>query len=89
MPIDDLKDALKKLHANLESTNNVDAEMKTLLKVLESDIQNLLARKEETPADVNDLVTQAQSLSARFATQHPQLEQIVRELADSLARMGI
>lgn len=89
MPIDDLKDALKKLHANLESTNAVDAELKGLLKVLESDIHNLLAKNEEAPADVNDLVTQAQSLSAKFATEHPQLEQIVRELADSLARMGI
>lgn len=89
MPTDDLKDALKKLHANLESTNSVDTELKTLLKVLEGDIQNLLAKKEDAPADVGDLVTQAQSLSAKFATEHPQLERIVRELADSLARMGI
>ena len=89
MPTDDLKDALKKLHANLESTNSVDTELKTLLKVLEGDIQNLLAKKEDAPADVDDLVTQAQSLSAKFATEHPQLERIVRELADSLARMGI
>jgi hypothetical protein len=89
MPTEDLKDALKRLHANLESTSTVDSELKSLLKVLESDIHHLLAQKENEPADVSDLVTQAQSLSAKFATEHPQLERIVRELADSLARMGI
>jgi chromosome segregation ATPase len=89
MSTDNLKDALKKLHANLESTGTVDAELKSLLKVLESDIQNLLSKKEESASDLNSLATQAQSLSARFATEHPQMEQIVRELADALARMGI
>ncbi|MGZ3157575.1 MAG: DUF4404 family protein [Burkholderiaceae bacterium] len=89
MPIDNLKDTLKKLHANLESTSTVDAELKTLLKVLDSDIQNLLAKKEDAASDVPDLVTRAQSLSAKFATEHPQLEQVMRELADTLARMGI
>ncbi len=89
MPTEPLKDALKKLHANLESTNSVDAELQTLLKVLESDIQKLLSKKENQTSDVSGLVTQAQSLSAKFATEHPQLEQIMRELADTLARVGI
>jgi hypothetical protein len=90
MSTDNLKDALKKLHANLESTSTVDAELKTLLKVLDNDIQNLLAKKDDaSSSEVPDLVTRAQSLSAKFATEHPQLEQVMRELADTLARMGI
>jgi hypothetical protein len=56
---------------------------------LESDIQNLLSKNEESTSDVSGLAKQAQSLSAKFATEHPQMEQIVRELADALARMGI
>lgn len=89
MPNQHLKDTLKKLHANLASTNAVDAEMAALLKVLDSDIQNLLNKKGEHAPDVSNLVTRAQSLSAKFATEHPQLEQVMRELADTLARMGI
>ncbi|HEY8100381.1 MAG TPA: DUF4404 family protein [Burkholderiaceae bacterium] len=89
MSTDNLKDTLKKLHANLESTGTVDAELKTLLRTLESDIQNLLSKNEESTSDVSGLAKQAQSLSAKFATEHPQMEQIVRELADALARMGI
>jgi hypothetical protein len=73
----------------LEATNSVDAEMKSLLKVLDSDIRHLLSKKDEETPDANDLATRAQSLSAKFATEHPQLEQVMRELADSLARMGI
>ena len=35
------------------------------------------------------LGTRAQALSARFAAQHPHLEPVLRELTDTLQRIGI
>jgi hypothetical protein len=88
MQTDNLKDTLQKLHANLESANTVDPDVRGLLEVLDRDIQNLLAKKDDS-ANVSGLVTRAQTLSAKFASEHPQLEQVMRELADALARIGI
>lgn len=89
MPNENLKDTLKQLHANLESAKTVDSETRLLLQVLDSDIRSLLNKNEDDTAEVSGLVTRAQSLSAKFATEHPQLETVLRELADTLARMGI
>lgn len=88
MPIDNLKDTLKKLHANLEATESVDGELKELLQVLDSDIQTLL-KKDADPAESSELVVTAQALSAQLAVKHPHLESILRELSTTLARMGI
>lgn len=88
MPTDSLKDTLKKLHANLATTESVDGELKTLLQVLDDDIQALL-KKESDQAESSELVVTAQALSAQLAVKHPHLEPILRELSTTLARMGI
>lgn len=89
MSKENLKETLKNLHTNLESAGAVDAELKSLLKVLDGDIQALLNQEDnDTPAAAL-LISRAQSISARFATEHPQLEKVMRELADTLARLGI
>jgi len=85
-----LKNTLKDLHQHLESAGaGVDAELKGLLQVLDSDIHQLL--QQETPAseDHPSLASRAQQLSARFAAQHPQLEGVLRELGLALESMGI
>jgi Domain of unknown function (DUF4404) len=93
-----LKETLKQLHANLETTGEVDAELKELLRVLDNDIQQLLKHDEETApkeemsgdaSPASELSERAQSLSAKFAAQHPHLEPVLREFMDSLSRMGI
>lgn len=87
MTIDNLKNTLKELHAKLEASGNDDVEFKQLLQTLDNDIRHYQAT-EEAPPD-SDFAAQAQSLSAKFAAQHPTLEPILRELTDILGRMGI
>lgn len=39
--------------------------------------------------DAESLVERAQEISAKFAVRHPHMEPALRELADTLARIGI
>ncbi len=91
MTMENLKQSLKNLHANLEGTADVDPELRALLQSLERDIQALLAR--ETPAvatpESNRLLERAQSISARLAARHPNMELALRELTDILGNIGI
>ncbi|RJG02978.1 DUF4404 family protein [Noviherbaspirillum sedimenti] len=90
MSNEQLKSTLQDLHRHLESAGaEVDAELKDLLQVLDSDINQLL--QQETPAspDEDSLAGRAQQLAARFAARHPQLEVALRELGLTLERMGI
>lgn len=93
MDTDSLKQSLKNLQAHLESTADVDPELRALLQSLDSDIHTLLARDADAgapaAAESNRLLEQVQALSARFAARHPHMEPALRELADVLAKMGI
>lgn len=89
MHTDDLKESLKKLHANLETTGQVDEELEKLLRVLDSDIHQLLNKEERDAQEMQWLADRAQSLSAKFAAEHPRTETLLRDLGNILASMGI
>jgi hypothetical protein len=89
MTIDNLKNKLKELHANLESTGQVDSELKEQLQSLDDDVQQLLNTEPENPSIATSLAAQAQALSAKFAAQHPQMEPALRELAALLEGIGL
>jgi hypothetical protein len=92
MSIDALKDKLKELHSALESAQPPDAELARLLRVLDADIQMLLAKQSSAALDAGDaagLAARAQGISARFAVEHPRLAPVLRELNDMLASIGI
>lgn len=85
MSTEALKDKLKELHAALAASGtdpNGDAELQQLLHQLDGDIRALLHKD-------NELATRAQTISARFAVQHPRLAPVLRELTDMLSAMGI
>jgi ABC-type transporter Mla subunit MlaD len=84
-----LKENLKSLRANLESTSNVDPELKELLRALDDDIRQLLDKDGRDRSNAAGLIRRAQAISARLAVQHPHVEPALREVADTLARMGI
>ncbi len=84
--MDRLKDTLEDLHRRLADTDDVDPELKELLEVLDGDIHKLLETGAPEPAG---LASQAESVASRFAARHPQLEGVLREIADALARVGI
>ena len=91
MELDHLKQSLKSLHRDLESAEQVDAELQHLLSVLNTDIEQILEKEEAREADANafGLTSRAQELTARFAAEHPTLEPALRELARLLGNMGI
>ena len=89
MEINDLKVTLNKLHKELESTGNVDEELKQLLQVLDRDIDLLLKKDEHDPLDAVGLAERSQAISAKFAVEHPRIEPLLRELGAILERIGI
>ncbi len=98
MATEQLKHTLRELHEALASGAPLDPEMVQLLKILDADIQTTLSRQSlgsasaETPATAPEddgLTSRAQEISAKFAAQHPHLEPVLRELTDTLQRIGI
>lgn len=101
MATENLKQQLVELHTALAAGEPLDPEMVALLHVLDADIRMTLAQTSpemQTPSTMQagprpevatGLTSRAQEISARFAAQHPHLEPVLRELTDTLQRIGI
>ena len=79
-----IKKLLAQLREELESTD-VDDDLQKLMGELDDEINGVI----ENDADVNALVDRAKELEAGFATKHPAAERFMREVIDTLVRMGI
>ena len=82
---------IKRLFANLQDeirSTELDDETRSMLSELDADIAGLLSAP-ETAGDTKTVVERAKLLEARFATDHPTAEGFIREIIDTLARMGI
>ncbi len=82
-----IKSLLGKLHDEIGDTA-VDDETRSLLRVLETDIDDLLdsTKESSTEPSVRESATQ---LEASFAATHPVAERFIREIMDTLAKMGL
>lgn len=87
MEEDALKDSLKRLHAELNATEHLDADLVELVAQLDEDIHRLVHEDESKPGE--SLTQRMDQLAAEFAVRHPSLTPILREIGDTLARMGI
>jgi len=87
MSNDKVRNLLSKLHDELGKTD-VDAETRSLMQELEADIHQLLDPARPM-GDSRSIMSRAQQLETDFATQHPIAERIVREIVDTLTRMGV
>ena len=85
-----LKATLLQLQAELESGGKLDPELQQLLKTLDQDIQMALANNEAAaePEEAT-LSDRAQAIEARFSAEHPYLSTTLRDLMDTLGKMGI
>ena len=81
---DRIKTLLAQLQEELRSTD-VDDELRQLINDLDKDIHGVI----ENDEDVNVLIDRAKELEAGFATRHPAAERFMREVIDTLVRMGI
>jgi hypothetical protein len=87
MNADQLKDALRRLKSELEGQRPLDGELRGLLRDLDQDIHQALAGEGAGPSQ--GLIERAEALEVKFAAKHPEVEGVLREVIDALARMGI
>ncbi len=84
-----LKDHLQQLRHHLESGAPIDAETRSLLLQLDADIHHAITRRASGEPHDSALVERAREASAQLSAQHPVLDQVMRQLADTLGKMGI
>jgi len=82
-----IRELLSKLHEEVQKAE-LDADTRSSLRELDAGIHDLLdpSTTEPTAATV---VEQAKLLEARFAIDHPTVERFMREVIDTLAKIGV
>jgi hypothetical protein len=82
-----IKELMNELVGELEKTENISAETVSVAKKLETDINNFVNPAVDTAE--NTILDDAIALEASFAATHPIAEKVIRELINSLSRIGI
>ncbi len=80
MATERLRELLAELEKELHQVGEIDPETRKILSELNEDIEKVAS---VSPSE------RAKELETRFAAEHPMLERIAREIADTLAKMGI
>tara|TARA_R100001377_G_scaffold27905_1_gene15040 strand:- start:267 stop:572 length:306 start_codon:yes stop_codon:yes gene_type:complete len=83
---DKILSLLAQLQKELDNGATLDNETIALLKKLDRNVDAMIASAENDNAPVMD---DAIALEARFAADHPVAERVIRELIDTLSKMGI
>ena len=86
-----LREQLEQLQAEIRQSRSVDEEGKALLRDLDADIHDLLARSEEGEAvDVQpSTVDRLQDSLTYFEVSHPSLTALIAKLLETLSNAGI
>ena len=82
-----IKELLEELRGELQRTDGVDEALLASVRTLESNIGDLV--DPAVDSDENTVLDDAIALEAVFAASHPLAEKIIRELINSLSRIGI
>lgn len=82
-----VKELMVELIGELEKTDSVDSETVKVARKLEADIDDLVNPEVDTTE--NTVMDDAIALETSFAANHPMAERIIRELINSLSRIGI
>lgn len=83
-----LKDQLNQLHDILEKTDEVDSDTLDLVRDLDEEINRLLD-PDSAENDFESVVDHAKAVETRFAVKHPIAERFLREIIDTLSKVGI
>jgi len=81
-----IQEILARLSRELQRAEDVDIDAREKIRDLHRQVEDLEAAAEP---DIDSLWDRAKELEARFASEHPTLERMARELADAIAKMGI
>ena len=82
-----IKELMSELVTELEKAESISEETVAVAKTLESDIHDLANPEIDTTE--NTVLDDAIALEASFAASHPVAEKVIRELINSLSRIGI
>lgn len=82
-----LRELSAELVRELEKTDGVDAELVARIRKLQADIEDLV--NPDTDSSNNTAMDDAIALEASFAVHYPMAEKVLRELINTLSRIGI
>ncbi len=82
-----IRELLAKLHDEVQDTE-LDADTRSSLRELDSDIHDLLDSA-TSRQKMSFVMERAKLLEARFAISHPTVERFMREVIDTLAKIGV
>lgn len=82
-----IRELLEELLEELQQTDSVDDALVATVRELEADIGALV--DPVVDSSENTVMDDAIALEASFAVSHPVAEKIIRELINSLSRIGI
>lgn len=85
MPEAALKQQLEQLHQALSASPELDAETRLLLSRISDDITAL----DVSSAETGDLADMIQEQAIRFDQEHPALSTALRQIIDTLGRIGV
>jgi ABC-type transporter Mla subunit MlaD len=83
-----LHELLSNLHDVLEKTDEVDPDTRKLVSDLDEEINRLLETG-SSGEEFDSVIDQAKAVETRFAVDHPVAESFLRQIIDTLARIGI
>lgn len=85
-----LREQLEQLQAEIRQSRSMDEEGKALLRDLDADIHDLLARSEGEAVDVQpSTVDRLQDSLTYFEVSHPSLTALISKLLETLSNAGI
>jgi hypothetical protein len=87
MPSDHLRDLLEALHEELRRTAAVDERSRALLREVDDEIRDALARTGHPQSE--SFVERLRETVDRFEGTHPRLTEAVTRVLDSLVSLGI
>jgi len=82
-----LKEIMTELVTELEKTEGVDYETLDVARRLQTDIDDMV--NPDVDSSENTILDDAIALEASFAATHPVAEKAIRELINTLSRIGI
>ena len=82
-----IRELLAKLHDEVQKAE-VDADTRSSLQELDSDIHDLLDSS-TSGQKITSVMERAKLLEADFAIGHPTVERFMREVIDTLAKIGV
>lgn len=83
-----LKALLTQLNDVLDNTEQVDEETLALVRELDQEIHRLTEAGASSD-EFEGVIDEAKSMQARFAVEYPVAERFLREIIDTLAKVGI